>query len=170
VPFSLFFMERSLTLFSPGRVPTGCGTSVGCAACLNCCAVATLTTSAPFAFSARPKALRIVAFPTHSRVGCTQAPRPGRAAESSTTTSPFRATTLIRDDLSARVRQPRQVLTGSILTQDAPLSLRGSNPVGCRCVRRLVSRPGGRSGPPCRWPATAGNPARGRAPPSSTGR
>jgi len=44
---------------------------------------------------------------------------------------------------------------------------RGSNPAGCRCGHRSASRRGGRSGPPCRWPATAGSRARVRARPSA---
>ncbi len=51
----------------------------------------------------------------HSRVGCNQAPRPGNVADGSTTDSPFRTTILTKEDLSARCRQPRQVLTGSSL-------------------------------------------------------
>ncbi len=51
----------------------------------------------------------------HSRVGCNQAPRPGNVADGSTTDSPFRTTILTKEDVPARCRQPRQVLTGSSL-------------------------------------------------------
>jgi len=43
--------------------------------------------------SARPKARRLIAVSTHSRVGWTHAPRPGSVADGSATTSPSRATT-----------------------------------------------------------------------------
>ena len=45
---------------------------------------------------------------------------------------------------------------------------RGSSRAGCRSARPSASRRGGRSGPPCRWRATAGSRARGRGRPWST--
>src|SRR6187402_1231597 len=71
--------------------------------------------SAPSARSARPKALRCRAVAAHSRLGCSHAPRPGSRAVVSTTTRPSRATTLTSEERGARCRQPRQVLTGSML-------------------------------------------------------
>ena len=40
------------------------------------------------------------------------------------------------------------------------------SPAGCRFARPSASQRGGRSGPPCRWPARAGSRARGRELPS----
>ncbi|MDQ1576258.1 MAG: hypothetical protein QOH55_1408, partial [Microbacteriaceae bacterium] len=88
--------------------------------------------SAPSARSARPKARLCVAFSRHSRVGCSHAPRPGSAAEASTTRSEPRATTLRSEDREARERQPTHVLTGSIVhpptigSAGRPASLRGT--------------------------------------------
>jgi hypothetical protein len=65
--------------------------------------------------SARPKVLRAIAFSTHWVVGWTHAPRPGSVADGSGVTAPSEATTLSKEDLSARERQPKQVLTGSIV-------------------------------------------------------
>jgi hypothetical protein len=76
--------------------------------------------SAPPIRSARPKALREIDLSTHSRMGCTHAPRPGSFADGSGITTPSHATTLNKEDLSARERQPRQVLTLSILARHRP--------------------------------------------------
>ncbi len=81
-----------------------------------------LVSSAEATRSARPKALRAIDLSTHAGVGWTHAPRPGSAPDGSGTTSPSRATTLNKEDLSVRTRQPRQVLTGSIV---APSSFAG---------------------------------------------
>ena len=95
---------------------------------------------APSARRARATALRAIAVSTQRVVGCTQAPRPGSVAETSTTASPSRATTLTRRDLSARSRQPRQVLTEFILS---PSSL------PCRCTPVLEPLSLGASLPSC---------------------
>jgi hypothetical protein len=42
---------------------------------------------------------------------------------------------------------------------------RGLNLAGCRCGRRSAWPRGGRSDPPCRWPARAGSRERAREPP-----
>ncbi len=71
--------------------------------------------SGPATRNARAQARRSVAVSTQSRVACTHAPRPGNRAWASTTTDPSSATTLTSEDRGARWRQPRQVLTGSML-------------------------------------------------------
>ena len=70
--------------------------------------------------------LRWIAFSTHPETGCTHAPLPGSRAAVSTTTRPSRATTLTSEERGARCRQPRQVLTGSIV------------PLTAECRRQLL--------------------------------
>jgi len=71
--------------------------------------------SVPSTRSARPKARRFSASSRHSSTGCSHAPRPGRVADGSTTSSESWATILRREDRGARERHPTHVLTGSIL-------------------------------------------------------
>ena len=71
--------------------------------------------SVPSTRSARPKARRLSARSRHSSTGCSHAPRPGRVADGSTTSSEFWATILRREDRGARERHPTHVLTDSIL-------------------------------------------------------
>lgn len=75
--------------------------------------------STPFTRSARPKALRRTAVSVHLGSGWSQAPRPGSRFARSLTMRPSRATTLTSEDCGARCRQPRQVLTGSIVLPPA---------------------------------------------------
>lgn len=86
--------------------------------------------SGPDTRNARTKARRARAFPTHASVSCTHAPRPGRIARSSLTSTDPSATTRRSDDRGARARHPTHVRTGSIVhlavvrTTDAQLSSR----------------------------------------------
>src|SRR3954454_10044922 len=74
-----------------------------------------IVSSATEVRSARPKALREIAVSRHALAGCSHAPLPGSRAAASTTTRPSRATNLTSEDRGARCRQPRQVLTGSMV-------------------------------------------------------
>lgn len=71
--------------------------------------------SGPDTRSARTKARRARAFPTHASVSCTHAPRPGRTARSSRTRTDPSATTRRSEDRGARARHATHVRTGSIL-------------------------------------------------------
>jgi hypothetical protein len=121
--------------------------------------------SAPSARSPRAIALRATAVSAQRVVGCTQAPRPGSVAETSTTASPSRATTLTRRDLSARSRQPRQVLTDIILSPSETtrrsatfrelFAILHSQPGRLRTIRASMPARCDRSGPESRAAASA---------------
>ena len=129
--------------------------------------------SAPSARSPRAIALRATAVSAQRVVGCTQAPRPGSVAETSTTASPSRATTLTRRDLSARSRQPRQVLTDIILSpsETTRRSATFRELFARRFSRSFTANPGacGQSGPACQPGVTAlARKAEPQHPPAST--
>ncbi len=48
--------------------------------------------------------------------------------------------------------------TAGVIARRAPGPAPASHRCGCRSASRSAGRPVGRSGPPCRWPATAGSP------------
>lgn len=75
---------------------------------------------APSTRSARPKARRFSARSRHSTTGCSHAPRPGRVADGSATSTECWTTTLRREDRGARERHPTHVLTDSILLLSTP--------------------------------------------------
>jgi len=151
------------------------------------------TTSArsivPGARSARPKTLRCIARSRHWTVGWRYAPRPGAAPRRSGTTvwvvPSSTTTTRTRSVLTARCRQPTQVRTAcarravaavweisTVVQSSASCDLRSplTRPGpryrnGCRSATRSTGQRAGRSGPPCRSPATAGSRGRPHGPP-----
>ena len=70
------------------------------------------TSSGPGTRRARGNARRLSARVTHTRSGCTNAPRPGRRPAGSTARTPSATTTRSRAGFTARTRQPTQVRTG----------------------------------------------------------
>jgi len=87
--------------------------------------------SAPDTLRALPNAFRLTASSMQDSEGCTHAPRPGSLADGSATTSPPRATTLKREDGSARARQPMQVLTVTSVPTQAATGWAGASVARC---------------------------------------
>jgi hypothetical protein len=102
--------------------------------------------------------LSVLRHPTHVRVGCpcgvwrVVLDAPGR--------SPVRSVATSLAPTAARQCHPHLRAT----------SRRVRCPGGCRSASRSAWRRGGRSGPPCRWPATAGSPGRRPEPNAVSGR
>ena len=130
--------------------------------------------SGPATRRARGSARRRSARSRQLICGCRYAPRPGCRDRGSGRHTPSRAVTRSSSDLPARIRHATHVRIGSPSWADEsessvevtagpnPRSRRPSAPcrTGYRCAIQSVEPPGGRSGPPCRWPARAGSPAR----------
>src|SRR3954466_11538948 len=91
------------------------------------------------ALKARLKARRAVAASQHSRAACSHAPRPGRVAGGSGTTSPFTLANRVRCALGERVPQPMQRRRGSGLLGRGLPKLLGADAVGV-LVRQSLMR------------------------------